>query len=73
MITGIDLVKEQLRIAFGHKLSFEQRNIKVKGHAIECRINAEDPLNQFRPTPGTLTNVILPGGFGVRLDTHIFP
>ncbi len=73
MITGIDLVKEQIKIGFGHPLSFEQKDVKVKGHAIECRINAENPMNQFIPTPGTITNVILPGGFGVRLDTHIFP
>lgn len=73
MVTGIDLVKEQIRIAFGKELTIKQRDVKPKGHAIECRINAEDPLNGFIPTPGKITNVLFPGGFGVRLDTHIYP
>lgn len=73
MITGIDLIKEQIKIAFGKELSFKQRDLKVQGHAIECRINAEDAMNKFLPTPGKITNVLFPGGFGVRLDTHIYP
>lgn len=73
MVTNIDLVKEQIKIAYGQTLRFKQRDIKVKGHAIECRINAEDPFNQFIPTPGNITNVLFPGGFGIRIDTHIYP
>lgn len=73
MVTGIDLVKEQIRIAYGKALDIKQRDVKPKGHAIECRINAEDPLNNFMPTPGKITNVLFPGGIGVRLDTHIYP
>ncbi len=73
MVTGFDLVKEQLKVAFGNKLSVEQRQIRMNGHAIECRINAENPLNNFMPTPGLIKNVMMPGGFGVRIDTHIFP
>lgn len=73
MVTGIDLVKEQIKVAYGHALSFDQRKVKIKGHAIECRINAENPLNHFMPTPGLIKNMIMPGGFGVRLDTHIYP
>ncbi|HKL61241.1 MAG TPA: acetyl-CoA carboxylase biotin carboxylase subunit, partial [Acholeplasma sp.] len=73
MITGIDLVKEQINVAYGKPLSFKQRDIKIKGHAIECRINAEDPMNDFRPSPGKITNMIIPGGFNVRVDTHVYP
>ena len=73
MITGIDLVKEQIKIAYGKPISFKQRDIKITGCAIECRINAEDPMNHFMPTPGKITNMILPGGMGVRIDTHIYP
>lgn len=73
MITGIDLVKEQIKIALGKKLPFAQRHIKLNGHAIECRINAEDVKANFRPAPGKITQLILPGGHGVRLDTHIYP
>lgn len=73
MITGIDLVKEQIRIAYGKTLSFKQRDLKIRGHAIECRINAENPMKNFMPTPGKIKNVIFPGGLGVRIDTHIFP
>jgi len=73
MVTGIDLVKEQIKVAYGHELSFDQRKIKIKGHAIECRINAEDPLNNFSPTPGEIKNVVMPGGNGIRIDTHIYP
>jgi acetyl-CoA carboxylase biotin carboxylase subunit len=73
MITGIDLVKEQIKIALGKKLPFAQRHIQIKGHAIECRINAEDVKANFRPSPGKITQLILPGGNGVRIDTHIYP
>jgi acetyl-CoA carboxylase, biotin carboxylase subunit len=73
MITGIDLVKEQIKIALGKKLPFMQRHIKLNGHAIECRINAEDVKANFRPSPGKITQLILPGGNGVRIDTHIYP
>jgi acetyl-CoA carboxylase, biotin carboxylase subunit len=72
-ITGIDLVKEQIKIALGKKLPFAQRHIQLKGHAIECRINAEDVKANFRPAPGRITQLILPGGIGVRIDTHIYP
>jgi acetyl-CoA carboxylase biotin carboxylase subunit len=70
-VTGFDLVKEQIRIAYGSELSFKQINVKLRGHAIECRICAEDPKNNFRPTPGLIKNVLFPGGPGVRVDTHI--
>jgi len=72
MITGIDLVKEQLRIACGEKLSHSQDQVKVLGHAIECRINAEDPDDNYRPCPGLITSFIPPGGAGVRIDTHVY-
>jgi acetyl-CoA carboxylase, biotin carboxylase subunit len=72
MVTGIDLVKEQIRIAAGEKLHFQQDDIQIKGAAIECRINAEDYENNFMPSPGKIENLILPGGPGVRLDTHIY-
>ena len=73
MVTGVDLVKEQLRIAYGKTLSVKQRDLKIKGHAIECRINAENPLKNFMPTPGQIKNVLFPGGLGIRVDTHIYP
>lgn len=72
MITGIDLVKEQIKIAFGKELSFKQRDVRINGHAIECRINAEDPLKNFAPSPGRIQNILFPGGLGVRIDTHIY-
>lgn len=72
MITGIDLVKEQLRIASGEKLRYTQEDIKLKGHAIECRVNAEDPDHDFRPCPGKIEELCLPGGMGVRIDSAIF-
>jgi acetyl-CoA carboxylase biotin carboxylase subunit len=71
MITGVDLIKLQLRIASGLGLGIVQDDIKVNGHAIECRINAEDPLRDFAPCPGTVVEFRAPGGFGVRMDTHI--
>lgn len=72
MITGIDIVKEQLKIASGQKLSITQEDVKIKGHAIECRINAEDPDNDFAPCPGTITELYVPGGRGIRLDSAIY-
>jgi len=71
MITGIDIVREQLLIASGEKLSFQQKDIRIHGHAIECRINAEDP-NTFAPSPGLITRYHPPGGLGIRVDTHIY-
>jgi acetyl-CoA carboxylase biotin carboxylase subunit len=70
-ITGIDLVQEQIKAAFGTKLSFRQKDIKITGHSIECRINAEDPYD-FTPSPGTINRFHLPGGPGVRVDTHAY-
>lgn len=72
MITGIDLIKEQLKIAACQKLHYRQDDIKITGHAIECRINAENPALGFRPSPGTIQNLHLPGGFGVRIDSAIY-
>ncbi|MFP3014700.1 MAG: acetyl-CoA carboxylase biotin carboxylase subunit [Arsenophonus sp.] len=71
MITGIDLIKEQLKIASGLMLSIKQRNIKINGHAIECRINAED-ANTFLPSPGKIIRLHIPGGFGIRWESHIY-
>jgi len=71
MITGIDIVREQLRIASGEKLSYTQDDVKIQGHAIECRINAEDPKN-FMPSPGLITLWHPPGGPGVRVESHIY-
>lgn len=71
-ITGIDLVKEQIRVAQGEKLSFRQEDISFRGHAIECRINAENPNNNFTPSVGKITSFHIPGGFGVRLDSHLY-
>lgn len=72
MVTGLDLIKEQILIAAGEKLSVTQEDVVIHGHAIECRINAENPSKNFMPSPGTITNVLLPGGKGVRVDTHIY-
>ncbi|VVT54784.1 Biotin carboxylase of acetyl-CoA carboxylase (EC [Kosakonia radicincitans] len=71
MITGVDLIKEQLRIAAGQPLSIKQDEVVVRGHAVECRINAEDP-NTFLPSPGKITRFHAPGGFGVRWESHIY-
>jgi len=71
-ITGIDIVKMQLAVAAGEKIGLEQHDIKQNGHAIEFRINAEDTANDFRPTPGKISRLFLPGGPGIRIDTHIF-
>ena len=72
LVTGIDLVREQIRIAAGEKLHFKQEDIQQRGHAIECRINAEDPANNFRSSPGLITRWQAPGGPGLRLDTHAY-
>ena len=72
LVSGIDLIKEQIRVAAGEPLSVSQEDIQIKGHAIECRINAENPKKHFMPCPGRITNVHIPGGNGVRVDTHIY-
>lgn len=72
MITGIDLLKEQIAIASGEKLSFTQDDVKINGCAIECRINAEDPAMNFIPVPGKITNYIAPGGIGIRIDSAVY-
>ncbi|QEP44213.1 acetyl-CoA carboxylase biotin carboxylase subunit [Ectothiorhodospiraceae bacterium BW-2] len=71
MITGVDIVKEQIRIAAGEPLAYRQSDIQLQGHAIECRINAEDP-EKFMPSPGKITSAHMPGGPGVRVDSHIY-
>src|SRR5262249_50259745 len=71
LVTGIDLVREQIRIAAGEPLSVCQEQVRHRGVAIECRINAEDPAADFRPSPGRLTRWQVPGGPGVRVDTHV--
>lgn len=72
MITGIDLIKEQILIANGTNRKYSQEKIKFSGHAIECRVNAEDPSNNFVPSPGKVTVVNLPGGNGIRIDSFIY-
>ena len=72
MRTGIDIVKEQIKIAAGEKLKFKQKEIEFRGHSIECRINAENPSKNFRPCPGKITGLNLPGGNGIRIDTAIY-
>jgi len=72
LVTGIDLIKEQIKIASGERLSFRQEDIDIKGWAVECRINAEDPDNDFMPSPGKITTCIMPGGRGVRVDSHVY-
>jgi len=73
MITGVDLIKYQIRIANGEKLDLKQENIQKNGHAVECRINAEDPLKDFSPCPGKITQLIVPGGPGIRVDSGVYP
>ena len=73
MITDLDLVKEQIRLVDGEKLGYDQNDTKIRGEALECRINAEDYEKDFMPSPGKVTDFILPGGPGVRVDTHIYP
>ena len=71
LISGVDIVQEQLRVAAGEKLQYKQKDIVLEGHAFECRINAEDPYN-FIPSPGLIESCHLPGGFGIRVDSHIY-
>jgi len=73
MVTGIDLVKEQIKLANGEKLEIKQEDVQISGAAIECRINAEDAENNFMPSPGKIEQLNLPGGYGIRIDTHIYP
>ncbi len=72
MVTGIDIVKEQIRVASGLPLSMKQEDVKSNGWAIECRINAEDPLNNFAPSPGKLKGYRSPGGVGIRVDSGVY-
>jgi len=72
MVTGIDIVKEQVRLAAGERLGFTERDVSINGSAIECRVFAEDPDNDFRPCPGQITQFNAPGGPGIRVDTHIY-
>ena len=72
MVYGVDLVKEQIRVAAGERLGYTQSDLSSRGHAIECRINAEDPTNNFAPQAGVLSRVVFPGGPGVRVDTHVY-
>ncbi|MEM9944148.1 MAG: biotin carboxylase N-terminal domain-containing protein, partial [Planctomycetota bacterium] len=71
MVTGVDLIQQQLKVASGEKLSFTQDDITCNGASIECRINAEDPERNFAPCPGTIESICIPGGLGVRFDTHV--
>jgi len=73
LITGIDLIKEQIRVAAGEPLRFTQEDVQLRGHAIECRINAEDPDKNFMPCPGSIDGYVTPGGPGVRVDSHAYP
>ncbi|MFV2068677.1 MAG: acetyl-CoA carboxylase biotin carboxylase subunit, partial [Pirellulales bacterium] len=70
MVTGVDLIKTQIRVAAGEPLRFDQDAVPSRGVSIECRINAEDPRKNFRPCPGRIDRLIVPGGFGVRFDSH---
>jgi acetyl-CoA carboxylase biotin carboxylase subunit len=72
-VTGIDLLKQQIRIAAGEPLRLRQEDVKLRGHAIECRVTAEDAERNFAPCAGLVESVVLPGGFGVRVDTHLYP
>lgn len=73
MITGVDLIKYQIKIANGEKLDLKQEDIQKRGYAIECRINAEDPLRDFSPSPGEISQLIVPGGPGIRVDSGVYP
>jgi acetyl-CoA carboxylase, biotin carboxylase subunit len=73
LVTGIDMIKEQIRIANGEEMPYRQQDIVIRGHAIECRINAEDPSKNFMPCPGRVENVLFPGGFGIRVDSALYP
>lgn len=72
MISNVDLVREQIMVAAGERLDFSQKDIMLRGHAIECRINAENPNKDFMPNPGQITGYVTPGGFGVRVDSHAY-
>ncbi len=72
LVTGLDLIKEQIRVAAGEPLSVSQEDVVISGHAIECRVNAENPSRNFMPCPGRITNIHFPGGNGIRVDTHIY-
>lgn len=72
VVTGLDLIAEQIRVAQGERLAFTQDDIRLRGHAIECRINAEDPAHNFRPHPGRINGYLPPGGNGVRMDSHVY-
>ncbi|CAN0483376.1 unnamed protein product, partial [Hapterophycus canaliculatus] len=71
MVTGVDLIQEQIRVAAGEPLSFKQEDLTCNGAAIECRINAEDPTKNFQPSPGKIESMFAPGGLGVRFDSHV--
>lgn len=73
LVTGIDLIKEQIYVASGKKLSFKQEDVVINGHAIECRINAENPEKKFMPSPGKIQMYLPPGGYGVRVDSACYP
>ena len=73
MISRIDIVREQIRVAAGEKLNYTQKDVQLRGHAIECRINAEDPDRDFAPCPGKIDGYFAPGGFGIRVDSHVYP
>ena len=72
MVYNIDLVKEQIRISAGEPLGYSQNDLGARGHAIECRVNAEDPRNNFAPAAGTVSKIVFPGGPGIRVDTHLY-
>jgi acetyl-CoA carboxylase biotin carboxylase subunit len=71
LVTGVDIVQQQIRIAAGEQLAIRQRDVAIRGHAIECRINAEDPF-RFTPSPGKITSYHPPGGPGIRVDSHVY-
>src|SRR5690625_4393054 len=73
MVTGVDLIKEQIKIANNEPLSYKQEDIELNGWSIECRINAEDPFNNFMPQPGKVDMYLAPGGLGVRVDSAVYP
>lgn len=72
MVTGIDLVKEQIKVASGKELNLKQEDIKFQGHSIECRVNAENPAKGFMPSPGTINITCIPGGLGIRIDSALY-
>ncbi|MGN1125152.1 MAG: acetyl-CoA carboxylase biotin carboxylase subunit [Candidatus Gastranaerophilaceae bacterium] len=73
MVSQVDIVRQQILVASGEKLQYKQKDVQLKGHAIECRINAENPAKDFMPNPGTIEGYVQPGGFGVRVDSHVYP